>query len=195
MPGAKRRALKKLLSPITSPHGHQSPPPTLASPSNEPNLTLNPSHSSFSSLTADPANYLTDTQLKEDLEAEAVLDGNSNGDTNGIAQVQNGNGGAIGEEKKGFGAPEMPYNGGDGGGGAGLEQKGKKKSSKQRFAEREVRHFRNHRVLDYDTDPKYRLGNEKLYLILLRPLTLLGQLSLRRREWKRLGLLAMLVLR
>lgn len=162
MPGSKRRALKKLLSPNSS------------EPSTPAQNGLTPVDSS-ASIASNPSNYMSDEALQQDLEVEAMIErGQSIG--TGDHRAQNGlddlspsghsglpppPAGASatspptlgkGQNLNGHRPPPPPPTGGmynpqqvtaeqlmfgnadNGGSGGG----GKKKSSKQRFAERQV---------------------------------------------------------
>jgi OTU domain-containing protein 6 len=90
MPGSKRRALKKLLSPSSSPSqkASKSTPAQVPTPSISPTSSLvavsgDPSIKSVQSaaslnsgrsIATDPQNYLTDQQLHADLEIEAMVE-------------------------------------------------------------------------------------------------------------------------
>lgn len=164
MPGSKRRALKKLLSPTSSP----------ATGASSPSADLTPV-ASASSIASNPNNYMSDEALQQDLEVEEMMD-RERSIGSGMNHVRDGvdlsPGGAStgsvppppppklgsGHDLNGHRPPPPPPphaaamvppqqmtaeqlmfgNGGNGGGGGGGGGGGKKKSSKQRFAERQV---------------------------------------------------------
>ncbi|GFZ43752.1 hypothetical protein JCM24511_01472 [Saitozyma sp. JCM 24511] len=174
MPGSKRRALKKLLSPSSSPSqkASKSSPAQVPTPSISPTSSLvavsgDPSIKSVQSaaslnsgqsIATDPQNYLTDQQLNADLEIEAMVDREGQ---IGVGKAKELDGvGSLSLEDTNLPpeviSPPQPTaqppkpSGSPGGGmfGANLAagfglgpgvQGGKKKSSRQKFEERQAR--------------------------------------------------------
>lgn len=143
MPGSKRRALKKLLSPTSS----------ASSTPNQSGTSLS-QQVSGTSIASNPDNYMSDEALQQDLAVEEMLD-REKSIGSGTHRAQDGvldlayEGGASGAGMGSVPPPPPPAGGGmyapqqmtaealmfgDEGGGGG----GKKKSSKQRHAERQV---------------------------------------------------------
>lgn len=146
MPGSKRRALKNLLSPHSQPQS-DTPSPSAASASGglhpvaDSGTSLSSITSGTSSIASNPNNYLTDEQLEQDLELEKMAERQEVIGTGQQASVDAPVGVKDGLPPAQTAPPPPPQDpiglqgqmpGGAEAGG------GKKKSSKQKFAERQV---------------------------------------------------------